>query len=175
MWKYRKLSFEDAELINGMNPSQYIKNAWREVAGKRQLVEINYHDKDWPNGYDYHLSHLRDTIRSGGEAVGAFDGDNNLIGFTAVNREVFGDKYRYVLLDQLFITLEHRGKGIGKKLFAIAAHQAREWGAEKLYICAGSAEETIAFYGAMGCREAAEVSRKLLENDPRDVQLEFVL
>lgn len=27
MWKYRKLSFEEAELINGMNPSQYIKNA----------------------------------------------------------------------------------------------------------------------------------------------------
>ncbi|WP_163883188.1 hypothetical protein [Paenibacillus favisporus] len=92
MWKYRKLSFEEAELINGMNPSQYIKNAWREVAGKRQLVEINYYDKDWPNGYDYHLSHL-----------------------------------------------------------------------------------TIAFYGAMGCREAAEVNRTLLGNDPRDVQLEFVL
>ncbi|OZB90134.1 GNAT family N-acetyltransferase [Paenibacillus sp. XY044] len=175
MWNYRSLGYEDAELINGMDASQFIKNAWREVAGKRQLVEINYHDKDWPNGYPYHLEHLRETIRSGGEAIGAFDENDNLVGFAAINRDVFGDRYRYVLLDQLFITLEQRGKGNGKKLFSIAAHQAREWGAEKLYICAGSSEETIAFYHAMGCREAAEVNRTLLENDPRDVQLEFVL
>lgn len=28
---YRKLTVEECELINGMNPSQYIGKAWREV------------------------------------------------------------------------------------------------------------------------------------------------
>lgn len=51
---------------------------------------------------------------------------------------------------------------------------AKEWGADKIYICAGSAEETIAFYYAIGCSEAKEVNRALYEKDTRDIQLEVV-
>ena len=43
---YRELTVEECVLIGGMNPSQYIRRAWRAVDGKRQLVEINYHDTD---------------------------------------------------------------------------------------------------------------------------------
>lgn len=173
--KYRELAVEDCELINDMNPSQYIKKAWREVNKTRQLVEINYQDPDWANGYEHHFNSLKETILSGGEAIGAFDSHNKLIGFATINREFFGEKYNYVLLDQLFITLEHRNKGIGKELFLMMAKIATEWQADKIYICAGSAEETIAFYFALGCKEAVEINIKLYENDPRDLQLEFSL
>ena len=108
---YRKLSLEECECIKEIDPSQYIGKAWREVEGKRQLVEINYQDEDWPNGYEYHISHLRETILNGGRAIGAFNLDNKLLGFATVNPQVFGEKYKYVLLDQLFITLDCRNKG----------------------------------------------------------------
>lgn len=172
---YRKLKLEECEYINQMNPSQYIGKAWREVDGKRKLVEINYQDSDWPDGYEYHFNNLRKTILDGGSAIGAFDSNNKLLGFSTINREFFGEKYNYVLLEQLFITLEHRDKGIGKKLFMFSANVAREWNADKIYICAGSAEETIAFYFAIGCKEAEEINKGLYENDPRDYQLEFSL
>lgn len=172
---YRKLKIEDCERINEMNPSQYIKNAWRTVDGKRQLVEINYLDSDWPNGYEHHYNNLKETILNGGSAIGAFDKDNKLIGFATINREFFGKEFNHVLLDQLFITLEHRSKGIGKKLFILSSDIAREWKADKIYICAGSAEETIAFYFAIGCIEAVEINKELYESDPRDYQLEFSL
>ncbi|MEW8993304.1 GNAT family N-acetyltransferase [Clostridium sp.] len=172
---YRKLELGECEYINQMNPSQYIGKAWREVDGNRKLVEINYHDCDWPNGYEYHLRELKKTILSGGSAIGAFDSNNKLLGFSTVNREFFGDKFNYVLLDQLFITLECRNKGIGKKLFIHSANVAREWKADKIYICAGSAEETIAFYFAIGCKEAEEINKDLYQNDTRDYQLEFSL
>ena len=84
---YRKLGLEECEYINKMNPSQYIGKAWREVDGNRKLVEINYHDRDWPNGYEYHLRELKKTILSGGSAIGAFDSNNKLLGFSTVNRE----------------------------------------------------------------------------------------
>lgn len=171
---YRKLAVEDCQCINEMNPSQYIGKAWRKVNGKHQLVEINYHDLDWPNGYEYHYNNLRETIINEGSAIGAFD-NNRLLGFATINREFFGEKYNYVLLDQLFITLECRGKGIGKKLFMLSVDVAREWKADKIYICAGSAEETIAFYFAIGCKEAVEINKELYESDPRDYQLEFSL
>lgn len=172
---YRKLTLEECERINEMNPSQYIGKAWREVNGKRQLVEIDYQDSDWPNGYEYHLSRLKETIFNKGSAIGAFNNNNKLLGFAAVNRKFFGEKYNYVLLDQLFIILECRNKGIGKNLFMLSVKAAREWNADKIYICAGSAEETIAFYFAIGCKEAEEINKELYENDTRDFQLEYVL
>ncbi|OAB38365.1 GNAT family N-acetyltransferase [Paenibacillus glacialis] len=173
--KYRKLVVEDCKRINDMNPSQYIKKAWREVNGQRQLVEINYLDSDWANGYEHHFNSLKATILSEGDAVGAFDDSNRLMGFATINREFFGDNSNYVLLDQLFISLEHRNKGIGKKLFLIIAEIAKEWQADKIYICSGSAEETVAFYFALGCKETVEINKTLYEQDPRDFQLEYQL
>lgn len=169
---YRKLNIEDVELIKQMTPSQYIKNAWREVDGKRQLVEINYHDLSWPNGYENHYNNLKDTILTNGIAVGAFE-NNILIGFATVNNKLFGKKFNYVLLEQLFISLEYRNKGVGKKLFNLCVEGARTLNADKIYICAGSAEETIAFYFAIGCTEAIEINKVLYESDTRDYQLEF--
>lgn len=170
---YRKLTLEECERINEMNPSQYIGKAWREVNGKRQLVEINYQDLDWANGYEHHYSNLKKAILNKGVAFGAFKSDGRLLGFSTINPDFFGEKFNYVLLDQLFISLEYRNKGIGKKLFMLCADVAREWNSDKIYICAGSAEETIAFYFAIGCNEAVEINKDLYESDPNHYQLEF--
>jgi GNAT superfamily N-acetyltransferase len=175
MIEVKALALEDCNRIRDIDASQYIGKAWRDVDGHLQLVEIHYYDPSWPNGYETHLRHLVETVVGDGLAVGAFDHRQKMIGFVAVGRDFFGETARYVLLDQLFITREARGKGLGRKLFEAAAEGARQWGAEKLYICAGSAEETIAFYRALGCKEAAEVNRALFDGDPRDLQLEFVL
>ena len=172
---YRELTVEECERIKEINASQYIGKAWRQVNGKRQLVEINYQDLDWPNGYKHHYSNLKKTILTGGVALGAFEGNDRLLGFITINPNFFGKKFNYVLLDQLFISLEHRNKGIGKKLFMSCVDVSRDWEADKIYICAGSAEETIAFYFAIGCKEALEINKELYESDPRDYQLEFSL
>lgn len=172
---YKALIIEDCVQIRDIDSSQCIERAWREVDGKRQLININYQDNDWPNGYEYHFTNLKETILNNGYAVGAFDEINRLIGFATLNHDFFGEKYNYVLLDQLFITLGQRNKGIGKRLFSIISDQALKWNADKIYICAGSAEETVAFYFAIGCIEAVEINEIYYENDPRDLQLEYIL
>lgn len=169
---YRQLAVNECERIREINASQFIKRAWREVDGVMQLVEINYQDPDFPNGYENHLIALKETFESGGMVFGAFD-DTKLIGFCSVNHHFFGVRYKYVLLDQLFISNEYRGNGIGKKLFFLSADIAKSWGADKIYICAGSAEETVAFYFAIGCEEAKEINQELYEDDARDYQLEY--
>lgn len=172
---YKKFDLKECTRINEINPSQFIGKAWREIDGRRQLVDINYQESNWPNGYENHLNGLKKTILNGGIAVGAFDCNDKLIGFATLNREFFGEKYNHVLLDQLFISLEYRNKGIGRSLFMICINIAKEWRADKIYICAGSAEETIAFYYAIGCAEAKEVNKTLYEKDKRDFQLEYIL
>ena len=174
-YHYRSLAPSESGRIREIDASQYISRAYREVDGTRQLVQINYQDPDFPEGFQNHLERVEDTLRNNGFVHGAFTEDGVLVGFITVNPEVFGDTSRYVLLDQLFISLPHRGKGIGTKLLDYAKEAASTWGAEKLYICAGSAEETIAFYFAQGAMEASEINPALYENDPRDFQLELSL
>ena len=46
-------------------------------------------------------------------------------------------------------------------MFNYTVEEAKKLGAEKIYICAGSAEETIAFYFSRGCTEAIEINKEL--------------
>ena len=172
---YRKLRISDCDKIKDIDASQYIGKAWREVDGKRKLIEINYQDETWPNGYEWHYNNLRNTIISGGSAIGCFDENNKIVGFGTINNVLFGEKIKYVLLDQLFISLGNRAEGIGRKLFMELVNEAKKLNADKIYICAGSAEETIAFYFSIGCIEAEEINQELYESDKRDFQLEFSL
>jgi GNAT superfamily N-acetyltransferase len=172
--QYRPIPLDQCAKIRDIDASQTIQRAWREVDGNRVLIDINYHDPDFPNGYENHLAALENTIKSGGFAIGAFDQDK-LVGFSTVNPDYFGHNIKYLLLDQIFISNHCRNKGIGKKLFSLSAKYALSRGADKLYICAGSAEETIAFYTALGCKEAVERDEALYQADPRDYQLEFDL
>ena len=48
-------------------------------------------------------------------------------------------------------------------------------GARKLYISSHSAVESVAFYLAMGCREAEELEPMHVAKEPYDRQLEYVL
>ena len=169
---YRELASHEAERIGELVISNFIKRAWRNVNGVMQWVEINWWDKNLPDGYENHLAALKEVFEEGGFVVGAFDGEK-LIGFCCIYREIFGDLYKYVLLDQLFISTEYQRKGIGKKLFFMCVEQAKIRGADKFYICSGSAEETLAFYIALGCEEVKEINPEINEECENDIQLEY--
>lgn len=172
---YRPLQREECHRIREIDASQFIHRAYREVEGRRTLVDIGYQDPSRPQGYEAHLAALDQTLSGSGAALGAFSEEGRLLGFVSLNRSFFGKTCNHVLLDQLFITASHRRKGLGKALFRKAADIARSWEADKLYICAGSAEETVNFYFALGCREAQEIHPLFYEEDPRDFQLEYDL
>lgn len=173
---YRRLTESDCERMREIDASQYIGRAWREVDGARHLVEIDYQDPDWPNGYAHHYNNLKHTIKQGGVAFGAFashDHADTLVGIASLEPMIGEGKDGETLLDQLFISRAYRNRGIGKELFNLCLTAAKEWEAKRIRIYAGSAEETIAYYFAMGCREASVIDREAVGYDPRDFQLEF--
>lgn len=174
MLLYRPLQLSEAERITEIDATHFIRNAWRkDASGEYRLTEINWTDKTLPNGLPWHLRRFREALRAGGVAFGCLDGDR-LLGYATVWGSVFGQQ-DYVLLDQLFVSAPCRGKGIGKALFALCAGQARRIGGKKLYLCAGSAENTIAFYHALGCVPAVQPDPVLAAEDPRDIQMEYLL
>lgn len=176
MLTYREMLLEEAERIAEIDATHFIKNVLRKnrETGEYELKEINWTDKELPNGFSWHLQRYKDTVSSGGKVFGCFD-ENTLVGYGTVNAEIFGIQERYILLDQLFVSKDYRRKGIGKTLFYLCAEQAKVFGAKKLFLCAGSSENTMAFYHRLGCQPASETNQKLYEEDPRDIQLEFIL
>lgn len=172
---FRDLLVEECDRISEIDPSQYIEKVWRNIDGKYQLISIDYMEEDWPDGYEKYRDALKETIRAGGAAIGAFDEEEKLVGFVTLNPDFFGETAKYVLLDSMFVSRPLRNYGIGKQLFQQCTEKAKGWGAEKLYMCAASSQETIAFYRSLGCVDAKEVNKELYEADPRDIQLEFEL
>lgn len=171
---YRELGLEEAERIREIDGGCYIHRAWREVDGTRKLVVIDWTDYELPNGLSWHIEHFEMSLSNGGIAIGCFDG-NILVGYSVINSDLFGSSKEYVLLDQLFVSKSYRGTGIGKELFNLSCELARKFTAKKIYICAGSSEDTIAFYLKIGCIEATEINQELYEMDKNDYQLEYVL
>ena len=161
-------------LFAGFRRRQEVTRCWRKEAGRWVLRDIAFID-DWsPEDYAYLLECLRRTVKTGGAVLGAFDGER-LVGFASVETERFGPRGEYLQLSSLHVSEGERGRGIGRALFLQACREAAARGAEKLYISGHSAQETQAFYRAMGCVEAAEYNRKLAEAEPCDCQLERAL
>lgn len=107
-------------------------------------------------------------------AFAAFCG-NRIVGFVTVEHEVFGKSAKYVNLEQFQISEGFRAHGTGRKLFTLACTEAKNLGAQKLYISSHSSKESQAAYRALGCVPASEVNGKMAEEEPFDIQMEFVV
>ena len=174
MVEYRKI--EPAELtpalLAGFARHQEVKRCWRKEDGTWVLRNIAFTEEWDAADYAHLLECLRGTLAAGGSLTGAFEA-GRLVGFASVEAKRFGRERQYCQLSSLHVSFESRGRGIGSKLIQCACAAGRALGAEKLYISAHSAEETQAFYRAMGCVEAEEYDPALTAAEPCDCQLEL--
>lgn len=162
------------ELFASFDRRQQVTLCRRRIGVTWRMVSCPFVD-DWTE--EQYLQQIRDlqtTIRGGGAVFGAFL-DGVLKGFAAVAGKPLGpgDVYRDLL--SLHVSADCRGRGMGRMLFEQAAQWAREDGAEKLYISAHSAQETQAFYAAMGCVDTQWPSPEHVALEPFDCQLEYSL
>ncbi|WP_417203439.1 GNAT family N-acetyltransferase [Acetoanaerobium sticklandii] len=169
-----KISDIDIQLFSGFDRYQDVKKCWRKEDGTWVLKDIAFVEQWSIDEYEFLVKCLQNTIKQGGAVFGAFDRDM-LAGFASLENDFWGSGGQYLQLSSIHISSNHRGKGVGKKLFSIICEKAKERGAKKLYISAHSSEETQAFYKALGCIEAKEYNEDLVEKEPCDCQLEFSL
>lgn len=153
---------------------QDVRECWRRVDGALTLLPIAYIE-DWdPAQRRETAKEVLDGLETGSLAYGAFS-ENKVIGFAALSSGLFGSRNQYMDLTLFYVSEPFRHRGIGKRLFQMACRGALSAGAQKLYISAHSAKETMAAYNRLGCVEALEINRLLAEKEPCDVQLEYVL
>ena len=173
---YRKINENElnTEIFSNFNRYQQVNKCWRKRNGKWILENIAFTEQWGKQEYEFLVECLKNTLNTGGAVTGAFI-EEKLVGFTSVENKFFGSKNQYLQLSSIHVSYEIRGKGIGKKLFQMIAQEARNLQAKKLYISAHSSEESQAFYKAIGCIEAKEYNEKLVQAEPCDCQLEYIL
>jgi GNAT superfamily N-acetyltransferase len=173
---YRELNASeiDRSLFKDFQRHQVVTKCWRKTGGKWHIEDIPFID-DWSEeDYVELIVNLKNIIITNGVVFGAFS--NKLLkGFASVESSLLGTSKEYLDLSNIHVSEDMRGKGIGTELFRLAKTWAKEHGAKKLYISAHSAVESQAFYHAMGCIEAREYNRILVEKEPCDCQLEYKL
>ena len=130
---YRKIEMEELklELFRKFQRRQNVDrqlqkqgDAW--VERPVSLVE------EWSKeDYEFLLACLQDTIREGGVVFGAFEG-NAVKGFASVSGNPLGYAGTYRDLTSLHVSRDMRGRGIGTRLFHLAAGHGRT---EALHRC----------------------------------------
>lgn len=159
------------ELFSGFDRWQNVTRCWRKENGSWVLRDIAFID-DWnEEEYIFLYDCLKNTLNTGGDVIAALEG-NRLLGFASVENQPFGPQNEYLQLSSLHVSNGMRGRGIGSHLFAMSCLAAAQRGAKELYLSGHSAEETQAFYRAMGCVEAAWYHPELVAAEPCDCQLE---
>ena len=153
---------------------QTVAECWRKINNDWRLVP-NVFEENWPQAQRREIAEeVAHHINLDQTGFGAFDGER-IIGFATVSLRLFGAAARYAQLVCLHVSEEYRRQGIGRKLFSLACEEARQLGADKLYISAHSSKESQAAYRALGCTPAEEINEELAAAEPYDVQMEYRL
>ncbi len=116
---------------------QTVTECWRKTDNDWKLVPNGY-EEIWSQAQCREIAEdVEHHINLDQAGFGAFDGEL-VIGFVTVSHRIFGAAARYVQLVCFQISEEYRHRGIGRKLFSMACEEARQLGADKLYISAHS-------------------------------------
>lgn len=174
--KYEKMSSENFNefSLDKFVRHQEVKECWRNIDGEWKLIQ-NEFTEDWP------LEKCRSIAKNiSGNLNGtmidyaAFDG-NDVVGYITLGTDFFGSQKQYLELVEFQVSEPYRRQGIGRNLFKILCDKARELNAKKIYISAHSSKESQAAYRKLGCTYAEEINQINVENEPCDVQMEYVL
>ena len=175
--KILELSSSDINehLLDYFNRYQEVKKYWIKKNENWILIEKEYIE-DWDkNKKDKRVKYFFDILTQNlGFVFGAYE-NNKLIGFSVLLNKKFGTNEQYIQLKYLHVSYGYRHNGIGKKLFELCVKKAKKIRSEKIYISTNDSEETQRFYFAIGCKDAMEINKELLEEEPYDRQMEYII
>ena len=153
---------------------QDVTECWRNVDGNWILQPISFVENWGLDKCREEASAIANNLHGDMIDYGAFVGAD-LIGYITVGTERIGAEKQYIQLVTFQVSEPFRGMGVGRKLFEKAVETARIHGAKKLYISAHSSKESQAAYKALGCVYATEIIPWIAEEEPYDVQMEYIL
>lgn len=172
---YRDLAPDEAHLLGTIDRSERIDGTYRMADGLLEFDEKREDVPSWSGVYlAGYVARLRTLIDSGGRALAAWDA-SRLVGVGSLDVFGVGGDPAVMKLDMLYVSANHRGRGIGRTLTEKIAKLARSLGARALYISATPTRGTVDAYVRMGARVLATPDPEMLAREPEDIHLALCL
>ncbi len=172
---YRQLTYDELVKYEQLDRTEHVDHIHYVREGKLVLEAKRWDFPDWsPEEKQRRIRGFQSLWAEGATFFGAFDGET-LIGISILDHTPVATGIDRLNLDGLWVSHGYRARGIGKRLFSLAAQEARARGARSMYVSATPSKNTIRFYRAMGCQMADPVDPELFEHEPEDIHLELSL
>ncbi len=147
---------------------QEVQNVWR-IENGRLVLNFQPFTETWSP--EQRRRKAQDILSGRYITFCAFEG-NAVVGEIMLIPELNENR---LIIDSFHVSRAFRRRGIGRRLVETVADYARGRGASALYASCCSAEETIAFYRAMGFRLSEHPVPSCVEDEPFDIQMEYRL
>ena len=165
----RPLARDELGLVWTIDRSELIEASYRLEDGELVLRPDPFEVRGWPPGEAEQYAALHEaSYGRGGAFLGAFDGDR-LAGVAVLDTVPLGARRDQLQLTFLHVSRDHRGQGLGARLFEHMRTLAHARGARYLYVSATPSENTVRFYQRRGCIVAREPDQELLALEPEDI------
>jgi predicted N-acetyltransferase YhbS len=171
----RQLARDEIQRIWAIDRSEVIAGFYSLEDGVLALKADHFDARGWPpNEAAIYTPLLEQCYDRGGWFYGLFDGDRP-VGVAVLENQFIGWPADQLQLKFLHVGNGYRDQGLGRRLFELAAGEARRRGARRLYISATPSQHTIDFYLGLGCTVAPEPDAGLFALEPEDIHLEYLL
>lgn len=164
------------DMLDRFDRRQQVSRVYRKRDGAWYILDLHYLD-DWTPSYrrEVYEADFVSVLRRDGAVFALLDSQGQVLAFSSLEPEFFGSRGQYLHLTMLHVTAPLRGRGLGRELFLLAAGEARDRGAEKMYVSANSSVDSTDFYLRMGCVDAKEIHAGIAREEPQDRPMEYAL
>ena len=171
MITYKVVKRVNSDFLDGFNRYSNITSLLHKERNSYIEKTVDY-TEDWNTE---ELSETTAKIRKfhseGSTVIGAYY-KHQVVGFVLFDSlSIIGE----TTMPFLHVSSNHRGKGIGSKLFSIAGVYALRNGSNTLYVSSHPSTRTVYFYKSMGCIVSKDIHTFLSQKEPDDIQLEYKL
>lgn len=171
MINYQVMSPEQVNKLREIDRSEYIDLIYQLHNGDLIEVKTGHECPDWDEDI---LSEIQERfvveMRSGGLAIGAFDGEK-LVGFGFLAPTWRGKNKDQLQIDLMYVSRSYRRQGIGTTILTQLGEEAKRRGARYLYISSTETRSAVSFYQSMGSQMTKEVDEELFQKEPHDIHM----
>jgi GNAT superfamily N-acetyltransferase len=154
---------------------ELVRNIYRVKNDELFEEKVDFDVKGWPPGEERkYMPLLQECYDRGGFFHGAFHNEK-LIGVVVLESKLIGKRKDQLQLKFLHVSRDFRRKGLGTKLFLIAANEARKRGAKQLYVSSCESKNTVDFWLRRGCVITDDLDEELYRLEPEDIHLVYRL
>jgi predicted N-acetyltransferase YhbS len=169
--EFRPLRRDEIELIWTIDRREFIAGSYRVQAGELVLMPVEIDVPGWPADTLLMTPLLYECHDRGGQFFAAFEGDQ-MAGLAVLDTVWRGERHDLLQLEFMHVGRDHRGNGLGTRLFEQARAAARSCGAVGMYISATPSENTVHFYQGRGAMLISTPDLELFAKEPEDIHLE---